>query len=192
MLISQNKRFAFVHVPKTAGTSICEALAGMNDTAIACKLPHPPAKRIRQELGEKKWGELYKFAFVRNPWARLVSWYHAVREKPPRDLPDWRWARELPDFAAFLTTTHNVPIWRNQVDWIVDGNDEVIVDFVGRFETLQRDFASVCERLGLNAQLRHMNATSRVNYRDFYTSDHLRLLVAEKCCRDIAAFEYQF
>jgi len=189
MLISQSKQFVFVHVPKTAGTSICEALAGMNDTVISCKLLHPPAKKIRQELGEQKWGGFYKFAFVRNPWARLVSWYNALQEHPP--LPQHKRVRdELSDFKSFVKygVNYGLPIWRNQIDWISYG----VLFFkkiVGRFETLEEDFAVVCKHLGMTPELPHTNATSRVDYREYY-SPAMWHRVKENYSRDIAAFNY--
>jgi len=189
MLISTDRRFAFVHVPKTGGTSICRALAEPSDMTFIGKLQYPIGKRMRQEVGDQKWTELFTFAFVRNPWSRLVEWYIAIRQRPSH--PHHVRARgQLVQFEEFLKYAPNfgIPIWRNQVDWIMDG-DRIIVDFVGRFETLRDDFAAVCQKIGVTAELPYK--ASQFDYRAFY-GPKLRGFVTEKYSRDIEAFGYAF
>lgn len=193
MIVSRERHFAFVHIPKTGGTSIRESLAQAIPDAVVRtgKWQHPLARLMKSELGERAWRESYTFAFVRNPWARFVSWYNAMRERPP--LPNHERARdEIADFPEFLrrATDYGIPIWRGQRDWLTE-NDEVIVNFVGRYETLQRDFAIVCRHLGVSVPLAHANATTKVDYRDYY-SRASRRLVAERCRRDIETFGYSF
>jgi hypothetical protein len=60
--VNISKGYIFVHIPKTAGTSMCEAL-GLPETT------HDTAVDLKRTLGAR-YDELYRFAFVRNPWDR--------------------------------------------------------------------------------------------------------------------------
>mgnify|MGYP003150102182 FL=1 len=62
-MIHHQHKCVFVHITKTAGSSITKAL-GENDNGN----PHRNAFDYLKEMGEEKFKEYYKFAVVRNPW----------------------------------------------------------------------------------------------------------------------------
>jgi len=72
---------------------------------------------------------------------------------------------------------------------LLDG--AVIVDFIGRYETLATDLAYVGDRLGLPLALPHLNRSAHAHYRDYYT-DETRAIVAARFARDIERFGYTF
>jgi len=201
MLISHYRRFIFVHIPKTGGTSVHHALARLcsdslprpHKIARIDELPdtyiwqhpwqHASASRIRERVGEDVWHSFLTFAFVRHPWARLVSLYNMLGE-----TANGRWI--VPDFATWIEYADGDRVI-NQIEYVSDADGNPIVGFVGRFETLERDFDWICAQLGVTAQLEHMNLSAVADYREFYTS-RLRQLVAERFARDIAAFGYEF
>jgi hypothetical protein len=106
MIISDSRRFVFVHTMKTAGDSITVALqphlashdfvlkndfqawrrrvTGQNPARYAALTKHSPANDIRQTVGPDGWGEYYTFAFVRHPVQRALSLYHYVATKAER------------------------------------------------------------------------------------------------------------
>ena len=118
MLISESHRFLFVHVQKTAGTSVTrflEPYARKSEGTRLNKLAsdmglvrdwrrhhfriHSPLKRAEKILPPEVFGSLFKFAFVRNPWDRLVSWYvYVLRDTTHRRH---RQAREEACFERF-------------------------------------------------------------------------------------------
>ena len=192
---------------KTGGESIERALLE-RDPAAVTELPgfaewDDPLKRrhlfaadLREHLGRERWEAAFSFAFVRNPWDRLVSWYEMAIARPSNDFH--RQVVETTDsFADFVTGCTGglaAKTTFNQVDYIDGpGGEGEIVDFVGRFESLERDFAAVGRRLGLppEAGLGHENRTRHRPYRDYY-DDETRAIVAERFARDIDRFGYSF
>lgn len=164
-------RALFVHIPKTAGQSI-EAYflqqLGLppdeRETLLLTKNKDPqkgPPQLSHLKASEylsgghvspEQFAAYYKFGFVRNPWDRLVSFYK------------YRGYAYKHDFKTFLFKHMPKPGWTNdychvtpQYDFLYqDGH--CLVDFVGRFEHLQRDFETVCQALGLPvAPLPHLN-----------------------------------
>lgn len=94
MIISNSRKFIFVHVNKTAGTSIAEALypsLAWNDivlgtTPIGAALDQPfqerfglykhsTAPEIRAVVGAGIWADYRSFAVLRDPVDRAVSFY---------------------------------------------------------------------------------------------------------------------
>jgi chondroitin 4-sulfotransferase 11 len=206
LLISADLDCVFVHVQKTGGESIERALLEA-DPAATTELPGFPAwedplKRrhmfaadLRERVGPERWAASFSFAFVRNPWERLVSWYEMARARPTNDFHRHVIAT-APTFAEFVTgctTGLAAKTTFNQVDYLDGpGGEGEIVDFVGRFESLGSDFAIVGRRLGLPPRpLGHENRTRHRPYRDLY-DEETRAIVTERFARDIARFGYEF
>jgi hypothetical protein len=204
----------FVHVPKTGGTSIETALGlfgpwqeeNRGTMFGLVRSPDLAAKRLgsaflqhlsMQELDAlHPQGELagyFSFGFVRNPWDRMVSVY---RRTDPHLLEHVRGLGiELRDlaFAEFLARTAGIEHAHlaEQARFVCDASDRVLVDFVGRFETLEKDFRTVCRRLKTEAPLPRLNASQRDDYRSYY-DERTRALVAQRYRRDIDVFGYAF
>lgn len=203
MLFSQRRKFLFIHIQKTAGTSIEVALASVTPDAVRrfddipeCRDPlknrHLFAADLKKYLDDEIWNSYYKFAFVRNPWARLVSWYNMCVERPTTPFM-WLVKREAKTFDDFLSLSQ----WRaqrttfNQADYISDPAGNLIVDFVGRFERVNSDFRVICDRLNIDVKLPHKNRSTPTDYRMYYR-DGTRKAVAERFARDIEMFGYSF
>jgi hypothetical protein len=65
------------------------------------------------------------------------------------------------------------------------------MDFTGRFENIEEDFARICERIAVAASLMHVNASERTNYANYYTPQ-TQAIVARRYARDIDRFGYTF
>jgi hypothetical protein len=78
-----------------------------------------------------------------------------------------------------------------QSNWVCDMDDRVIVDYVGRYETLEADFAEIARHLSLDLRLPHLNSTEHRDYRTYYSRE-TRELVAELWAMDIEKFGYSF
>ena len=206
--IRHDHEFIFVHIPKTAGTSIHTALGDLPRKPFEGRRrsqkihKHTRAAEIRRVVGDDVWSRYFVFAFVRNPWDLMASSYRWWLEKADRfpELAEHRQAiGEMEGFSAFLKS-HYGREWINEfqgnmLDWLEgEGRDEgrIIVDFVGRVETIDADWRTICERGNLPFRpLPHENITQRGSYRDLY-DDEARALVAERFAREIARFGYEF
>lgn len=184
-----NGPFIFVHITKTAGTSIGNAIG----------LPvkhHLTAKEVIAKIGRTKWNEAYKFTFVRNPWDRVVSLYEYRRRKDKTkiasdNIPFTEWINLTLGQRSDLYYYNNVKSFQPQVDWLKDDEGSITIDFIGKFESIRADFDQIRQTIGTQAELPHLNATKRSDYKDYYT-DETRKIVANWYHEDIAAFGYKF
>ena len=167
---------------------------------------HATASAIRAVVGNKIWEEYLSFSFVRNPYARVASLYNWVSkivnnvEQRHWKEKDWyRW----PLFHAFLETENfsgfirshffdKGHIARDQYSWVCDDRGEnIIVNFIGRTESLDSDFASALAAAGLPAiQLDKLNVSTKRDFRDMYTRQEDIDLVYQKYYRDFKEFGY--
>mgnify|MGYP001073672496 CR=1 FL=1 len=210
MLISYSHRFIFVHIYKVAGSSVRRALGeyahdpnrllanrllrrlGMRITLPfhRCKeFPvHMQARDIREELPPKVYDRFYKFAFVRNPWDWQVSLYYFMLQNT------WHFQHKL---VGSVSGFDEYMEWRVtedkhlQKDFVTDENGIQIVDFVGRYERLSKDFLHVCRALNIRASLPHVNKSSHGDYRSYY-NDRTKRMVEEHFGEDIEFFGYTF
>lgn len=218
MLLSVKHNFLFVHTAKTGGTSIRAALgryryAGRYGPAafvahkldqltghrIGAKFPrHAKAIAAREMLPRELYDQLFKFVFVRNPWDLQVSSFHHIRRERPHLM-----SRYSDDFEGFLRWKldperpyqyHIDTSIELQSDYLVDLGGNVIVDFIGKYEQLSEDFATICQRIGIDTpELPHRRAATdrRKDFRSYYT-DATAELVAQHFARDIELFNYGF
>ena len=205
MLISREKKILFVHIQKTGGTSIAKILKKFIPGVNEYLGTHDHASRAKNALGGE-YDSYYRFAFVRNPWDRLVSWYMMIKQKAeviPSDKQNRLFEYVLnnsSDFEDFvLNCTHTIDdvdgrksFLYNQYDYISDENGTLIVDFVGRYERYGSDLRAVLDRMGLrNVEIPHVNKSEHLHYSAYYTQ-RTRDIVAERYERDIREFAYSF
>jgi hypothetical protein len=211
MLISHRHRFAFIHVPKTAGSSVAFALwphadhvnrywmnRGLSLVGIHVNhyapyrlkkfRTHTPAAILQRQLPADVFADLFKFAFVRNPWDLLVSSFHYLlkHQGHHRSTMASR-LRSFADYAAYEIRRGKM----SQSAMLTCRDGSLLVDFVGRFESLPSDFAYACRRIGVEVELSRANATRHRDYRSFY-DDRLAEDVGRFFAADVERFGYAF
>ncbi len=181
------------------------------------------AERFRGILGTERWAAAWKVAFVRNPWDRYVSnWKWLTRKEKlyPRkgwQARGWKGSDGQVSFDNFVKQIAQCYIeidrlhgyqhdkWhiRNQVDHIVDDQNNIMVDYVARYENIDEEFSLICKKAGLNLTLPHLNHTGhysgepkehepkRVHYSSYYTPELVEI-VRGRCRTDIEAFGYEY
>jgi hypothetical protein len=144
---------------------------------------HMKAAEMRAHIDPAVWRSYFKFAFERNPWDRQVSlYYHRYREEDER-----------PDFATFIHKDKKAHI-NNFGVYSIDGN--LAVDFLGRFETLEKDLRFALDHVGLSTAQALPDAKTRfrpgsVPYRDHY-DEETRNIVAGWYAQEIKLLGYEF
>jgi hypothetical protein len=185
----------FVHIPKSAGRSIRESL--FNNAPGA----HRTLAGYQAVLAPELFADCFKFAFVRNPWDRLVSAFFYLKNKDMRS--NQRWAKDnlsqFRDFKEFVTrwlTPENIwsyVFFRPQYQFLCLEGKQPAVDFIGYYENLIPDFEAVCHRINSSAKLqkKNCNPLRSQDFREHYT-DETRNIVAEVYADDIKLFGYTF
>ena len=195
MIISDAHRFVFVHVPKSAGTSIRAALASFADRRSAAS-PDTTHETLPALLARHpELATHFKFAFVRNPWERLVSFFFHARQRLAATFPQFHamdgleaMLRLIDRNVAWLCAMHAV---RPQCDYVCGEDGARLTDFVGRHEHLAADFARACRRIGIGVTLPQMNVSRHDHYAAYYDG-WCRDFVAARYGRDIGEFGYAF
>ena len=208
MIISRKRSYVFVHIPKTGGTSLTAALedrAAADDILIG---DTPKAKRRRGRLSALNApGRLWKhstlgdvdglypenafvFTMVRNPWDRVVSYYHWLRDQR-FDHPAVVTA-QAKDFAGFLHDPGiQAAVQRNSyVSYVRDALGRDRCDLFARLEH-PADLAPLWEHLGFELSIPHLNRSDRdADWRVYYDAERFDI-VAKIAAEDIARFGYQ-
>jgi hypothetical protein len=189
----------FIHIPKTGGISVTNGLFGQ-DTGW-----HLSAKAYIKIFTKNEFNSFFKFTFVRNPWSRLVSAYHFLKSGGLMPF-DKKWAfdnlSQFDTFECFVTNWINRKNVNSYIHFIpqykfisLNSDLRIIVDYIGRFETLNHDFEIIKSKLRLhNANLPHLNKAvpySSKNYK-YYYNEKTRKIVSDVYSKDIELFKYKF
>ena len=185
-LVNERHKFIYCPIQKIACSSLMrwflwshgiadEQIHDPHEQVLEFQMRRLPARKALSILQDR---DFFTFAFVRNPWARMVSAHlnlllsrnpvsepvlqhaHSRRkEAPATEIPSGGWTDlTFREFLEFLThgnpRTFNVH-WKPQ-HLFFTGNR---LDYIGRFEQLDEDFDVVRERLGIGARLPRVNST---------------------------------
>ena len=177
----------FIHINKTGGSSI--------EKALGLPFQHLTAKEIIAGYGKKLWDETFKFTVVRNPWDKVASHYHY------RVITNQTGLGENPvGFNEWVGMTYgakdpryydNPRMFMPQVNWITDDDGHIPMDYILRFEHLESNFTTLCEKLGTSATLPCLKSSNRDDYRMYYDEVSVDT-VGKWFSRDIEMFDYLF
>ncbi len=215
MIISAGRKYIFVHIPKTGGTSLATALEAraMKDDILIGDTPKARQRKARLQ-GVKTAGRLWKHstladiaglvpdeaiaayftvALVRNPWDRVVSYYHWLRGQSFAH-PAVGLAKSF-GFSGFLNHPQTVASFRlwPYAAYLRDNQGQERASLFARLEHLDQDLVPFEAHLGFRlCPLPLINASDRArDWRGFY-SDADAAMVADFSAADIARFSYRF
>lgn len=220
-MISHDLKCIYIHIPKTAGTSVESIFGEHKNSSVRLKQDHRSIMNLKNtivpwqksnyaildwlkflnqrykalrdgvpSITNNQFNEYFKFAFVRNPWDRAYSWYRNV-------LRDEFHLQELnikPDISFREFLVNHVEQWalRPQLDWLVDENGDVAVDFVGRFENLDHDFSVICSKIGIQTTpLPNILNSGASRYIEAYDTE-TQELIYQRYKAEIELFGYSF
>ena len=208
MLISDSHKFIFLRMRKVASTSMRMILRPLCIPEPEGKFAHLLSRArlewdyhryvfrthenilaAKRRMPAERFEDYFKFAFVRNPWERLVSEYEFILTRPEHGR--YKRVKSLDSFSDFI----HMQIPRGdayQVNMLCDRRGRLLMDFVGKIENLDQDWQTACTRAGIPYQaLPHRNVTERKPFKDYYDSDSIQL-VAKHWAREIELFDYTY
>lgn len=195
-MISHDKKCIFVHIPKCAGSSINQQLQ-LKSIGFS---GHAPMSY------HSKYSDYFSFTFIRNPYDRVVSaykyfrklkeghrWYkrNSIISDAANQMDFKGFVNHIPDFmnlmkreeGSFESGIHFQPF-----HYFIDQP----IDFIGCFEDIQQDYASVLSHLKLPPRsLRKTNSTNNLNYQQLYIEE-TKKLVYNIYQEDIEKYNYNF
>lgn len=214
MILSRGRSYLFIHIPKTGGTALALALEAramaddmmlgdtpkalkrrrrLKDVATSGRLwKHSTLADLEGLLPPDEMRALFTFTMVRNPWDRVVSYYHWLKTQS-FDHPAVALARRY-TFADFLQQPHvQRSLLISPAPSYVTGSDGVErCDLYIRLEHFQRDAQPLFAHLGFDFELPQVNQSTRSrDWRPYY-NDHSCDLVQKLCQTEIERFEYSF
>ena len=226
MIINHKYKFIFLKTRKTAGTSIEIALSQFCGDGDVITRIHKESEPMRQELGfrgpqnydvplrfykkidwlqllfsqkrkrfrnhskaiyikenvsEEIWNSYFKFCFERNPFDKAISRYY------------WSTSEPRPGIYNYLSSAGI----KYLTNWdIYTINDQVAVDFVGRYENLTDDLEVVAEKIGISSTLELPRAKSGYRKsREHYSKvldTQSRARIELICAKEIMALNYSW
>lgn len=208
MIVSHRHRFIFAAVPKTGTHSVRQALREqMGDEDVeqvglfvdkrfpwqdlaAIRHGHLSLRQVRPYLGEDAFGGYFKFAFVRNPFDRFVSYCAFMLrggdlfQRQPREAMYHFLFREPPE--------HHI-LFQPQASLLVgEDGSSLLTDGVGRVEDMQASYDAICARIGIPSRpLDRVNGSNHGDYRRYY-DNALIDGVAARYALDLELFGYAF
>jgi Sulfotransferase family len=206
MIVSALHRFIFVAIPKTGTHAVRQALRehmGPQDLEqvglfVNRRMPipdlakvghgHLSLEQVRPYLRTEDFNGFFKFAFVRNPFDRFISYCaFMTREHGQFDTNPQGVMRHFID-----SPPHEHILFQPQHRFVTGADGQLLTDYLGRVEEMQRSYDEAARRIGIPPrQLEKVNASSRRDYRDYY-DEALIDGVAKLYARDLELFGYEF
>ena len=207
MLISDSHQFVFVHVRKAAGTSlrhILEQVSLAKNNQLWYKMlsrngfkvdyhkhsfrKHSALIEAEKSMPEGVFENYFKFAFVRNPWDRLVSEFEYIKTQNThsryKKLSQMTFEQYI-EFQGKRASAHQFNVLSNK-------KGELGLDYVGKFERLDESLVYISEKINLDcSQIPHINKIKRQPFQSYY-NDATAERVSELWVKDIEVFDYQF
>ncbi len=208
MIVSHRHRFIFAAAPKTGTHSVRQALREqMGDEDVeqvglfvnkrfpwvdlaALQHGHLSLRQVRPYLGQDTFDRYFKFAFVRNPFDRFVSYCAFMlrggdlfRQRP----------REMMRHFLFGDPPEHHILFQPQASLLVDDDGKTLLtDMIGRVEDMQHSYEAICTRIVIQSRpLEHVNGTRRGDYRQYYDQTLIDGVTA-RYTQDLELFGYTF
>ena len=189
-MVLEDKRLVYLEVPKVANCSIKGSMlkqSFQDDYSVQ----NESLKYTVHVLG-KRYKDYYRFTFVRNPFERLVSCYESKYHKDKKMIGTpymkemtyeyylFGYLRKDRGFTNFICRIALIPNaykdhhFKPQTSIVYNADGKCNVDFVGRYEHLEKEFEKIISKYELG-KLPMYNKTQYKNYMDYYNVFTARL-----------------
>ena len=204
-IVSHRHKFVYIGIPKIATRSFRTLFYDENIEKFQCEIFETRAAFLNV-LQENK--DYYKFSFVRNPYARILSCYNS--KIGHHDLSLLKRARIMSfykglkpgmsflEFARWLNTNEGSDVcadrhWMSQHKFLYDENGAPLFDTLGRYEHLHEDLNKILSQIGIeDLELPHKGWISKSeSYRQSYNAE-TRELIAQRYEKDLSTFGFDY
>jgi len=206
LYIFEDRKLVFIEVAKVACSSILAAIGDSYQVKLQPALHSDAFWQIERGTLSPQYQAYAKFAFVRNPFDRIVSCYkhkilHVRNQNQNQPIP-YILRKYIPldaTFTEFVNVIRGVPDshadrhFKSQYAILYEGG-RLLPDWVGRFETLADSWAELAQKYTFAQSLPKLRSTehlhdARRDYRDYYTRE-LAEMVYRRYKKDIEVFGY--
>lgn len=209
MRISHKHKFVFIAIPKTGSTSVRKNLDRFSNIRSKSDKPpynyHGKAKEVKKHFCQMdwQWEDYYKFTFVRNTYERICSEYEWRLKHFPK-FPRLTFTEYVNHIESIINFENPGDIYpehlidnirthlQPQYTFIYSDNGECLIDYVGKYETLQSSYSNICNKLYIPPKnLPWRNRTSRKPCTHYYNKE-TKDIITRLYIEDIERFDYQF
>ena len=205
MIISKEKKFIYLAVPKTGTTSVQKYLLENDKTATKNSVEingkyhkfreHMTAFKIKSLLGVN-YQNFTIIGFVRHPYGRIVSSYFFYKKGGKEAWQGKQEQRSLGDKLR-IKSTEILPfkIWalvypyKSNKEYFIDESDNLIVDLknIGLFENLGDDLKDILfkSRITLKNEISHENKSNHGDKDNYFKNPVFKWLINLKVKRDL-------
>jgi sulfotransferase famil protein len=203
---SQEHKFIFIASPKT-GTSSVHKFLDDNFTGLEkwCAIRngeqvkvrgHSTAREIKFIL-QNEYNNYKTFAFVRNPYAKLVSGYFFYKKGGKVSIMNKKYSIKniiIEKAKSIIANVLPFKIWsvlypyKSNFEYITDNNGRIIVDYIGRTEFLEVDLNIILKLIGIKKEeviFPKLNSSGSRDFEKYFRSKWHKKLIDFKIRKDI-------
>ena len=196
MLISDKYKLAFIHIPKTGGSSIRNMIRAVDPKCYEYKEHHS----VLTESDAAIFSNYFKFAVVRNSYKLCASFYRFMTEKIGNLDERQKPVGMINLIEGQITETKDSTAWQLsqiknpfpiQMDWY-SKDEKVFVDEVYVYDKdLDSQMKNIKEKLNFKKNLDKSNYYKEYDWRSYYDAESIEY-VTRVCQKDINHFNFKF
>lgn len=200
-MISRDFKTIFVHIPKTAGTSVEAAFGKIQMEQKYFKEfgigKHFSASKIKEDNPDI-FEEYYKWTIVRNPWERDLSMYNMMSKGIKfrhMNFKEFLKKVTVPNVGKLKIshkTNKELNLFSDQRSFFLDDDGSILMNKIVRYENLEIEWKNICKKISKRYEpLPHLRKIKKKPISEYYDQECIDI-VAEIRQDDINYLKYDF
>lgn len=172
-IVCHERKFVFVPIYKALYTSVREFMRG-NFREFRNARPVTHGLNTQVDLLDPEFAGYFKFSIARNPWDRVVSCHRDKFDRPPGHDNYRLWHMPISTllggapvtFERFVSLIARIPDshadrhWLSQSASLFGGGGRQLVDYIGRFESVDSGLGEISKAIGVDLVVEHLNRSN--------------------------------